>query len=614
MNLEPIVPGSEAFSPDPSSQLDDERSGSTEAALRPTVLVGSGEAEVEPRGASADAASPALNDPAPRAASNEGCLASRAYSRVASTGELDVPPRSDRVGPYQTGDTIAGKYQLVRVLCQGGMGSVWIAYNQALDVQVALKLIRPDVKGALMTERLMTEARLAARLEHPAIIGVHDLGNTDRGDPYLVMELLHGGDLRSLLEAEGRLSAERAVALLLPIAEGLAFAHAKGVVHRDLKPENVFLARIDDRLQPKVLDFGIAKPALAPGQRRITRAGAVVGSPDYMSPEQARGIDVDHRADVWAYCAVVYECVTGRAPFADSAYDALLKDIVDKPVTSFMDLGIEEPELWNLLQRGFSKNRDDRYPNMRELGRELAQWLRNRGVEEDVCGHSLRAAWLRPSHPELASSDPRGELGRKASPAPMLCDPIAPAPAARVSSEPAVCQRGSVPEQAPASWYPPPVPKRRYAAQLRVAVMVTCSALIGAGAVNLSPKAVGAAAMPLRTGAAAASAALAARHNDTLRTRLTAPAPTADEERQERAATPARVSAQRTAAVPRSVPTVASVPVRPIAPSTSRAVRSATWPFTSTGRGSLAPVDKTPPRQAVDVRGTKAKHDPDFGF
>lgn len=512
------------------------------------------------------------------------------------------------MGPYRAGDIIAGKYQLVRVLCQGGMGSVWVAYNQVLDVQVALKLIRPDVKGAFIAERFMTEGRLAARLEHPAIIGVHDLGNTDRGDPFLVMELLHGEDLRTLLEAEGKLTPERAVALLLPIAEGMALAHARGVVHRDLKPENVFLARSDERLQPKVLDFGVAKPALAPGQRRITRAGAVVGSPDYMSPEQARGLDVDHRADVWAFCAVLYECVTGRAPFADSAYDMLLRDIVEKPVRPFSALGVDQPELWAILERGLQKDRDARYSNMRELGRELASWLRLRGVEEDVCGQSLRAAWLRSSQPELGTAEERG-----LSPSPELC---APAPARSTSASCNPKPRGLQPAT-PTALTPTTWMKRvatgsfAGAAQLRAMAMLTCSALLGAAAVQFSSMALGASGPRLRSGSAALSAAAVARHGFALReqVRLAEPRKAAD-------------AVLANTESPRSTPAAATLP-RPrsqqvathrapnAAASSKQTKAAAGWPFTAP-RPNAAPP---PPVRATAVgRSVKAKMDPEFGF
>ncbi|HMJ12558.1 MAG TPA: protein kinase [Polyangiaceae bacterium] len=317
-----------------------------------------------------------------------------------SPGAGDGPRETSKVSrkrrsfSYRPGEIIAGKYELVRPLCQGGMGSVWLARNRDLDVQVAIKLIRPDLDASFVAERFVTEARLAARIEHPAIVSVYDLGYTEREDPYIVMEFLRGEDLRSVLEVRERLPATYAVQLLLPVAEALATAHAKGVVHRDLKPENIFVAQLDDRLQPKVVDFGIAKADSTP--RRITRAGAVVGSPDYMSPEQARGLeDVDQRADVWAFSVVLYECLTGSPPFADSSYEALLRDILEKPITPISERGIQDPELWAILERGLQKDRDQRYARMRDLGRALAHWLRSRWVDEDICGHSLRATWLR---------------------------------------------------------------------------------------------------------------------------------------------------------------------------------------------------------------------------
>jgi serine/threonine-protein kinase len=309
--------------------------------------------------------------------------------------EFSKGTRKRRSFSYRPGELIAGKYELVRPLNQGGMGAVWVARNRDLDVQVAIKLIRPDLDASFVSERFVAEARLAARIEHPAIVSVYDLGHTERNDPYIVMEFLRGEDLRSVLEQRERLPATYAVQLLLPVAEALATAHAKGVVHRDLKPENIFIAQLDDRLQPKVVDFGIAKAADST-PRRITRAGAVVGSPDYMSPEQARGLeDVDQRADVWAFSVVLYECLTGSPPFADSSYQALLRDILEKPVKPITDLGVADPELWAILERGLQKDRDQRYARMRDLGRALAHWLRARWVDEDICGHSLRATWLR---------------------------------------------------------------------------------------------------------------------------------------------------------------------------------------------------------------------------
>src|SRR6187455_1321689 len=197
-------------------------------------------------------------------------------------------------GRYQPGDLIHDKYQLVRPLGQGGMGTVWVAQNTVLQVSVAVKLIAlGDQHDADETaERLLREARAAARLDHPAIVRVFDFGRTDHGDPFIVMELLHGESLADILARDSRMPGVQAVRAMLPIADALASAHDKGVVHRDVKPENVILSTTEDgRTQPKLLDFGIAslqeKSTRITQEKRLTREGSVVGTPAYMSPEQA---------------------------------------------------------------------------------------------------------------------------------------------------------------------------------------------------------------------------------------------------------------------------------------------------------------------------------------
>jgi eukaryotic-like serine/threonine-protein kinase len=314
--------------------------------------------------------------------------------------------------PYAAGQLIADKYRLVRRLGAGGMGSVWVADNLSLEVQVALKLIRTGSSSGAAEERLLTEARAMARLKHPNVVRVFDFGTTSLGDSYIVMELLAGETLGDALEREGRLEPTRAVQLLLPVADGLLAAHNKGIVHRDLKPDNIYLADSDGRLEPKVVDFGIARFALEARADRITQAGTVLGSPDYMAPEQARGEEhIDQRADVWAFCVVLYECVAGRVPFENANYNALLRHIVEDDIPSILDFGAGDPELWRILGRGFAKQREGRYPSMRELGDELAAWLVMHGVLEDVSGHSLRSGWrsatlppsvraAQPSHPD----------------------------------------------------------------------------------------------------------------------------------------------------------------------------------------------------------------------
>ncbi len=220
--------------------------------------------------------------------------------------------------PYLAGEVIGDRYRLMRELGHGGMGVVWVAHSLVLGVDVALKLIRASVAGPSVASRMAREAHAAARLGHPALVRVFDFGWTSRGDPFLVMELVQGETLWALLSRETRIDAIRAVQMILPIADGLRVAHDKEIVHRDIKPENIFLATDTfGRTQPKLLDFGIAKIEHSAYEGKLTQVGAVLGSPEYMSPEQALGVDdVDERTDVWSLSVVLYELVTGTVPFS----------------------------------------------------------------------------------------------------------------------------------------------------------------------------------------------------------------------------------------------------------------------------------------------------------
>jgi len=191
------------------------------------------------------------------------------------------------------GSILAGKYRLEMLLGEGGMACVWSAYHLELELPVAIKLLKAGPKNEKLAKRLRLEARAAARLAHPSIVRVLDVAAADNGDPFIVMELLSGESLAQVLARE-RLSSVRAVQLLLPIAEALAVAHAHGIVHRDLKPGNVFLSKEGQELQPKLLDFGIAKMEYA-SLVKLTDKGTILGSPNYMSPEQVRGDDVEAR-------------------------------------------------------------------------------------------------------------------------------------------------------------------------------------------------------------------------------------------------------------------------------------------------------------------------------
>jgi serine/threonine protein kinase len=313
------------------------------------------------------------------------------------TDVRDLPQSGPRpLRGYEPGEIIGEKYRLIRPLGQGGMGMVWVAHNTVLDVHCAIKLI--DLEGSNnaedLAQRLLGEARAAAKLGHASIVRVHDFGKTIYGDPFLAMELLDGEDLADVLARDEKLEAAGAVQLMLPIAHALWTAHEKGIVHRDVKPENIFLTKDEEvAIQPKLLDFGIARMLDKP--RKITVEGSVVGTPDYMSPEQARGERPGLHTDMWSYCVVLYELIVGSTPFHGANYNALLRSIIEEPPASLAGRGGADEQLWNIIEKGLRKNVDDRWLNMRDLGEQLALWLVERGVNEDITGTSLQRAWLR---------------------------------------------------------------------------------------------------------------------------------------------------------------------------------------------------------------------------
>lgn len=350
------------------------------------------------------------------------------------------------------GQVIAQKYRLERCLGEGGQGSVWRAENLVLELPVALKLVHPEAVHGLVPDRLFREARAAATLGHPAIVRIFDVGRTADGLPFLVMELLRGESLADELTRTERLSPARALRLLLPIADGLAAAHAERIVHRDVKPDNIFIAVSGDWIQPKLLDFGLARRSIS-GDRlgRLTDAGAVLGTPAYLSPEQASGRgEVDARADVWSFSATLYECLTGVVPFQALSWHQLRRQILRDEPAPLEEYGVAEVELWQILRRGLAKSPDERWPTMQALGRTLAAWLVERGVTSDVCGVSLEARWLRAE--AVTAAPPR-----------VVTEPEPPPPRKQtLRLAKSATRRRDVPAAEPAETRPPPTPSRRH--------------------------------------------------------------------------------------------------------------------------------------------------------
>ncbi len=233
------------------------------------------------------------------------------------------------------GRVLAGRYRLTTKLGQGGMGSVWRAEHLALGSPLAIKLIDPGIaQTAEAAARFKREAQAAADLRSAHVVQIIDYG-VDEGVPFIAMELLDGESLGARLEKVGRLAPAKVASILSQVARALARAHQAGIVHRDLKPDNVFLVREADDDFVKVLDFGIAKKlgALSSTSGIKTGTGAMLGTPYYMSPEQALGQStIDRRTDIWSLGIIAYECVTGKRPFEKDTLGALLMAICNEPL------------------------------------------------------------------------------------------------------------------------------------------------------------------------------------------------------------------------------------------------------------------------------------------
>jgi eukaryotic-like serine/threonine-protein kinase len=262
--------------------------------------------------------------------------------------------------------TINSRYRLERPLGHGGMASVHLARDTELDRPVALKLLAENLGGdESVHRRFVREARLAAGLSHPNVVSVFDAGD-DGGRPYIVMEYVDGENLAELLARRGRIPADEARGLALQAAQGLAHAHAAGLVHRDVKPQNLILRR-DGTL--KIADFGIARAAEATA---LTQAGTVLGTAAYLSPEQALGKEVTPATDVYSLGVVLYELLTGRTPFQVETLD----DLAQRPameVAPVRELAPEVPrDLEDVVMHCLARNPDYRPRDGAQLAQELA--------------------------------------------------------------------------------------------------------------------------------------------------------------------------------------------------------------------------------------------------
>ncbi len=265
-----------------------------------------------------------------------------------------------------------GRYHVARLIAHGGMGSLYLARDPAIDRLVAIKLLKDGFDDAVR-ERFAREARATGRLRHPNIVTVFDVGEHENR-PFIAMEYVPGETLAQLITRRAPVRVVEKLAILEDLCAGLHYAHAEGIVHRDIKPANVIL---DTSGTIKILDFGIARA----GESGITNAGDFVGTLNYMSPEQISGEHVDHRTDVYAVGALAYELLSYRRAFPGTIQDGALFRILHSALASLDSVvpGID-PEITQIIERAMAKERDERYQDLAELRQDLGA-VRDRLVE-----------------------------------------------------------------------------------------------------------------------------------------------------------------------------------------------------------------------------------------
>lgn len=267
------------------------------------------------------------------------------------------------------------KYRLIRLIGEGGMGSVFEAEHTLIERKVAVKVVHEEFSSSEeVVGRFFREAQASSAIGHPNIIEIFDVGKEEDGTAFIVMELLRGKTLAAKLKEDGAMPPTQAVSVILQVLSALAASHEKGIIHRDLKPDNVFLA-IDNRgrHEVKLLDFGIAKMQFeSETDQGLTKTGTVLGTPNYMSPEAARGKDIDGRIDIWAAGVMLYEMLSGNLPFRGASYNAVLSDILLETPTPVRHLAPGLPQgLVKVVEKAMEKDRNRRYHSVPAMIAEL---------------------------------------------------------------------------------------------------------------------------------------------------------------------------------------------------------------------------------------------------
>jgi serine/threonine protein kinase len=304
----------------------------------------------------------------------------------------------------EAGQVIAGKYRLQKLLGRGGMGSVWQCDHLELLSPIALKIIKPDVaKNKNSVARFMREAKASAMLRSPHVVQIFEHG-TDGSTVYIAMELLEGESLLHRIKRKGKMSPPVVATVIRHVGKAMQKAHDAGIVHRDLKPDNIFIIEDDDEIVAKVLDFGIAKSSIfalnATGESPQTQTGALLGTPYYMSPEQATGQkDVDHRADLWAIGVLTFECLLGKRPYQSDSLGDLVLQICSRAQPVPSQHGAVPVGFDGWFAKAQQRDPNHRHQSARELTRELRHILTAKQPPRSVDARVAGPPRPRPSVP-----------------------------------------------------------------------------------------------------------------------------------------------------------------------------------------------------------------------
>ena len=304
------------------------------------------------------------------------------------------------------------------------MGVVYRAHDSLLEREVALKIISASIEGnPELRERFFREARAAGQLSHRNIITIHDLGEHD-GQPYLAMEFLNGEDLQRRLSRPEPMSLARKLEIAADICDGLSYAHRRGLIHRDIKPANIF---ITDEGVVKLLDFGLARMVTS----ELTASNMMLGTLNYMAPEQVRGERTDHRADIFSFGVVLYEILSGRKAFQGDSFATTLYKILQDVPEPLQNIDASLPyEVVRLVEKSIAKMKEERYQDLSDLGRDLALHRQHLALSDsDTMAIPVPTAFRTPSthrvssDPPRSSGVPRPDSGQRPKSGPRTLDP-----------------------------------------------------------------------------------------------------------------------------------------------------------------------------------------------